>query len=67
MGYSMDDCTDVEEEVTRMFKGPRGGFSCDQDLAFHLMHRFNIDRDTLECMPAFDEHMKPLFSKDPKK
>jgi hypothetical protein len=63
----MDDHTDVEEEVTRMFKKTRGGFSSDQDLAFHLMHRFNIDRETLESMPAFEEHMKPLFAKEPKK
>jgi len=31
-------------------------------LALHIMHRFNIDRDTMETMPAFEEHIKPLFS-----
>jgi len=27
------------------------------------MHRFNIDRETMETMPAFEEHLKPLLGK----
>ena len=36
--------------------------SADAELALTIMHHFNIDRETLEAMPAFDEHLKPLFS-----
>ena len=35
----------------------------DEELALHIIHRFNICRDTLETMPAFDEHLEPLFFK----
>ena len=36
-------------------------FSSDEQLAIDIIHRFNICRDTIETMPAFDEHKKPIF------
>lgn len=64
MGVFIDRMGDeiVEpEEVNKMFDGSRGTLSSDDELALHIMHRFNIDRGTMETMPAFEEHLKPLF------
>ncbi|MBN2602714.1 MAG: hypothetical protein JXA91_01110 [Candidatus Thermoplasmatota archaeon] len=51
------------EEITRMFADNTQSFSSDEQLALHIMHRFNIDRETLESMPAFNDHLRPLFLK----
>ena len=40
------------EEVSKMFLGQKGITNTDQELALHIMHRFNIDRETMETMPA---------------
>jgi len=56
-----DEIVEPEEEVSKMFDGSRGTLSLDEELALHIMHRFNIDRGTMETMPAFEEHLKPLF------
>ena len=64
MGVFIDKMGDeiVEpEEVSKMFDGSRGTLSSDEELALHIIHRFNIDRETMETMPAFEEHLKPLF------
>jgi hypothetical protein len=64
MGIFIDKMGDeiVEPgEVSKMFDGSRGTLSSDEELALHIMHRFNIDRETMETMPAFEEHLKPLF------
>ena len=52
-----------EENVSKMFTGVKGSLSADEQLALEIIHKFNICRDTLETMPAFEEHIKPLFSK----
>ena len=52
-----------EENVSKMFTGHQGVFTADEQLALEIIHKFNICRDTLETMPAFDEHLDPLFSK----
>lgn len=52
-----------DEEMSRMFLSKKGVISSDEELALHIMHRFNIDRDTMETMPAFEPHLKPLFSR----
>ena len=38
----------------------------DEEIALHCMHRFNIDRDTIEMLPAFDEPLKTIFWPDKK-
>ena len=52
---------DKKTEITKMFSEDTD-ITSDEQLAIDIMHRFNICRDTLETMPAFDEHMKPIFS-----
>jgi len=56
-----------EEEVSKMFLGQKETMSADEELALHIMHRFNIDRDTIETMPAFEEYLKPLFLQEKEK
>ena len=56
------EIVESEEEFSRMFLGRKGQTHPDQELALHIIHRFNIDRETMETMPAFEEHLKPLFS-----
>jgi hypothetical protein len=55
-----------EENVSKMFTGKNGVSNPDAQLALEIIQRFNICRDTLETMPAFDEHMAPLFLKKEK-
>lgn len=52
--------TSIKEETTRMFVG-RSEVTTDEELAVHIFHRFNICRDTMESMPAFEPHLKPMF------
>ena len=58
-----DETVESDEEMSRMFLSKKGVISSDEELALHIMHRFNIDRDTMETMPAFEPHLKPLFSR----
>ena len=51
------------EEFSRMFAGKKGTLTSDEELAIDIIHRFNIRRDTLETMPALEEHIEPIFSK----
>ena len=59
----MDDEILKSDEITRMFAGDISDFSYDEALAVEIMHRFNIDRETMETMPAFEEPLKNLLSK----
>jgi fumarate hydratase class II len=60
MGEKIEE---FEEEVmvSRMFLNGKKPMSLEEELAFYS-HRFNLDRETIETMPAFEEHLKPLFS-----
>ena len=62
-----DEMIDSEENISKMFTNTKGSLSADEQLALHIIHKFNICRDTLETMPAFEEHLKPLFSKEREK
>ena len=62
-----EDKKPKNEEITTMFSDNSQSFSSDEQLALHIMHRFNIDRDTLESMPAFNEHLGPIFLKQKEK
>ena len=53
---------DFGEEISKMFQDQKNIKLSDEELALHIIHKFNIDRDTIETMPAFEEHLKPLFS-----
>ena len=61
------DETKTEVETSRMFVDNSNLLSSDEELALHIMHRFNIDRDTLESMPAFDKTLKQMFCNDEEK
>jgi len=58
-----DEMVESDKEMSRMFLGKNGVISSDEELVLYIMHRFNIDRDTMETMPAFEPHLKPLFSR----
>jgi len=61
------DHFDAEEEVNScMFTKGKKNLNPDEQMAV-FMHRFNLDWDTVECMPAFKEHRKALFPQAPKK
>jgi hypothetical protein len=49
-----------------MFLEGKKSLSSDEQLAL-FMHRFNIDRETIEDMPAFVEHCKIFFCPEIKK
>ena len=55
----MDEET-VEEETSRMFSDRKEQMTLDEELAFFI-HRFNSDIETIESMPAFEDHLKELF------
>lgn len=59
-----DKRLESEENVSKMFAGKEGILSSDEELTLHIIQRFNICRDTLETMPALEEHIKQLFSKE---
>jgi len=56
-----DETKLIEEQGSIMFKDDAGLLESDEEIAIHIMHRFNIDRDTLESMPAFKEPLHPLL------
>jgi len=53
---------DFEDEISKMFLDQKNIKMSDKELALHIIQRFNIDRDTIESMPAFEQHIKLLFS-----
>jgi len=61
-----DEIIDFNEEMSRMFSGKKGELKPDEELALCIKHKFNIGIDTMETMPAFDEHIKSLFLKKEK-
>lgn len=63
MGEEMFDA----EEFSKMFIGKKGTLTSDEELAINIIHRFNICRETLETMPALEEHIEPLFLKSKNK
>jgi len=54
------------EEVSCMFTKGKKTITPDEQLAL-FMHRFNLDWETVEMMPAFTEHCKCLFNQVIKK
>lgn len=57
--YMGDEEIDNIEEVSKMFSNNKN--LSDEELALHIIQKFNIDMDTIETMPAFQEKIKPLF------
>ncbi|KYK21200.1 hypothetical protein AYK24_09450 [Thermoplasmatales archaeon SG8-52-4] len=67
MVNNMDELSEPEGMVSRMFSKIDGKLLSDEELALHIIHKFNICKDTLESMPAFDEHLESLFFKEKEK
>ncbi len=70
IGYMGDEdrsYNEEDEQITKMFSDKKDLLSSDEELALHIFHKFNIDRDTMESMPAFDEKIKPLFGREKEK
>jgi len=51
------------EKISCMVCDLKKKTSPDEELAL-FMQRFNLDRDTVETMPAFELHCKVLFPRD---
>ena len=58
-----DEPIDFNEDITWMVSGKKRELKSDEELAICIKHKFNICRDTMETMPAFDEYIKSLFLK----
>jgi hypothetical protein len=52
-----------EENISKMFSGRKGTLTSDEELALDIIQRFNICSESLEAMPALEEHLEPLFSR----
>jgi hypothetical protein len=63
-GNMGEEQEDFEEVISKMFKEKYGELTSDEQLALHLIHRYNLKMDTLETMPAFNEHIKSLLPKE---
>lgn len=59
----MDDETSDPEEVSCMALSSKKEITSNEELML-FMHRFNLDWDTVETMPAFEEHCKELFRRE---
>jgi hypothetical protein len=57
-----DEITDPEE-VSCMALSTKKIISLNEELML-FMHRFNLDWETVETMPAFEEHCKELFRRE---
>ena len=57
-----DEINDLDE-VSCMALTNKKGITSDEELML-FMHRFNLDWDTVETMPAFEEHCKVLFPRE---
>ena len=57
-----DEEKDYNDDISKMFSDKKD-LSSDEELALHIIHKFNIDRDTIESMPAFEEKTRALFGK----
>lgn len=51
----------VEENMKSMMLNDAGALSTDEDIQLYIMHRFNIDAETLDCMPACKEPLQSLL------
>jgi hypothetical protein len=59
----MNDEISDPEEVSCMALTTKKVITSNEELML-FMHRFNLDWDTVETMPAFEEHCKALFRRE---
>jgi len=58
-----DEEKDDNDDISKMFFDKKDILSSDEELAFYI-YKFNLDRDTIESMPAFEEKTRVLFGKE---
>ncbi len=51
----------VKDVKSMMFTDDSVSFKTDEDIQLYIMHKFNIDADTLDCMPACKEPLQSLL------
>ena len=66
-GIMGDEVFNSKETASKMFADKKENVFTDEELALQIIQRFNICRDTLETMPAFDEHLRTLFYREKQK
>jgi hypothetical protein len=59
----MEEIIIDSDEISCMFGRGKKTVSADEQLAL-FMHKFNLDRDTVEMMPAFEKHCKIMFQEE---
>jgi hypothetical protein len=59
----MGDENNDPEEVSCMNLKEKHTINSNEELML-FMHRFNLDWETVETMPAFEEHCKELFRRE---
>jgi hypothetical protein len=59
----MGDESNDPEEVSCMNLKKKHPMSSNEELML-FMHRFNLDWETVEIMPAFEQHCKELFRRE---
>ncbi|MCD6468097.1 MAG: hypothetical protein J7L32_02135 [Thermoplasmata archaeon] len=57
----MEETTVKTDNLRKLLLDESVGDTPEDELAF-FMNRFNLDIETVEAMPAFEEHIKPIFS-----
>ena len=52
----------VEEKMkSMMFAEDTAVLTTEEDITLQIMHRFNIDAETLDCMPACKDSLQSLL------
>ena len=62
----MDEDVGKINNLEELFSNDASSLTSDEDIALHVMHRFNIDMDTIESLPAFNEPLQKIFWPDKK-
>jgi hypothetical protein len=57
----MDESLLKRNNIENFLHNDASLLTSDEDIAIHIMHRFNIDRETLETLPAFNEPLRSLL------
>lgn len=56
----MEETTVKTDNIRKLLLDESIGDTPEDELAF-FMNKFNLDIETVEAMPAFEEHIKPIF------
>ncbi|HEC95267.1 MAG TPA: hypothetical protein ENI45_04805 [Thermoplasmatales archaeon] len=57
----MEETTVKTDNLRKLLLDESIGDTREDELAF-FMNKFNLDLETVETMPAFEEHLKPIFT-----